>query len=125
MHFVQRLVVEGVRWDSINKQLKDDYPPPAEGAQWTLYDVIRLDSHKLLATWPTDVDTITMLRLEKLMTGEYMTIHPLALPADGSFHMTVDGGRDLQPEINWALNVSALGTAERKRRAAEAKKQAA
>lgn len=74
--FVQRLVFEGVRWDSVRKQVEDTYPPPAEGERWTFYHVFELDSRKL--NWPGfTLEQITMLRLEKYMTGAFITANPL------------------------------------------------
>ncbi len=84
--FIQQEVRKGTRWESIVSRLNKDYPIRKQG-KWTLWDVVEQDSKKLLDTWPTDLETITALRIERLMTGDYMTRHPLTLPVDGSYSL--------------------------------------
>jgi hypothetical protein len=74
----------GPKWDTIVAALNKNYPVREEG-KYTLYDVVEIDSRYL--NWPTDLETTTLLRLERVMTGDFMTKHPLALPVDGSYSL--------------------------------------
>ena len=49
--------------------------------------MVEIDSKSLLDTWPTDLETITLLRLERLVTGDYLSRNPLSLPMDGSYSL--------------------------------------
>lgn len=109
---VWRLQREGVRFDNMPKQLNDNYPPPGDGqSKWTLYDVLKMDSVRLVDTWGADLETITLIRLEKIYTGEYISRHPLT---DGP-SMAAGGGRDVQLEIPWTDQQ--LKDADKRRRA--------
>lgn len=77
---------EGLYWDRIVAGLNKDYPIREQG-KWTLWEVIAIDSVNLLKTWPTDLETITALRLERHVLGDYVSKHPLALPVDGSYSL--------------------------------------
>lgn len=79
---------EGLMWERIVSGLNKDYPIREEG-KWTLWEVIAIDSVNLLKTWPTDIETITALRLERHVTGDYLSKHPLSLPVDGSYSLEV------------------------------------
>jgi hypothetical protein len=80
--FVIKCVRETLAWDSIVARLNRDYPVREEG-KYTLYEVVEIDSKNL--NWPCDLETTTLLRLERVMTGDFITKHPLALPVDGSY----------------------------------------
>jgi hypothetical protein len=82
--FVLKCVRETLTWDSIVARLNRDYPVREEG-KYTLYEVVEIDSRNL--NWPTDLETITLLRLERIVTGDYLSRHPLSLPMDGSYSL--------------------------------------
>ena len=82
--FVHKSVTECLHWDKILSGLKKNYPAREQGP-WTLYEVVEIDSKRL--NWPTDLTTITLLRLERLVTGDFISKHPLALPVDGSYSL--------------------------------------
>ena len=69
---------EGVNWDRIVSGLRRDYPPLEFEDQWDLWQVVYLDSERL--RWGrTDTETITLLRLEKYMLGDWGSVHPMQL----------------------------------------------
>jgi hypothetical protein len=84
--FIRKSVTEGKQWERIVSSLNKDYPIREQG-KWTLYEVMMEDSKSLLGTWPTDLETITLLRLERLVTGDYLSRNPLSLPMDGSYSL--------------------------------------
>lgn len=86
---VWRLRRDGIAWVNIPSKLRSDYEKPEPGRDWDLYDVVKMDSVRLLPTWNADLETITMLRLEKIHTGEYISMNPLLL--DGSFSIQNEG----------------------------------
>lgn len=68
---------EGTAWEMIVSDLKKNYPPPEDGDMWTIYDVVGLYAERL--NWPVDVETRTLMLLEKHYLGDYSTAHPLEL----------------------------------------------
>ena len=82
--FVMQCVRETLAWDRIVARLNKDYPVREQG-KYTLYEVVEIDSRNL--SWPCDLETTTLLRLERVMTGDFITKHPLALPVDGSYSL--------------------------------------
>jgi reverse gyrase len=84
--FIRQSVTEAKQWERIVSGLNKDYPIREQG-KWTLYEVVEEDSKNLLGTWPTDLETITLLRLERLVTGDYLSRNPLSLPLDGSYSL--------------------------------------
>jgi hypothetical protein len=74
--FIQRSVREGLFWDRIVSGLNKDYPVREQG-KWTLWDVVEQDSKSL--NWSGfDLEQTTLLRLEKHMTGAFISAHPLS-----------------------------------------------
>lgn len=84
--FIVEQANKGMVFERIVTALNRDYPQ-RESGPWTLFDVIYIDSAKLKGTWPTDQETIALLRLERIHTGDFISKHPLALPMDGSYSM--------------------------------------
>ena len=83
--FVMQCVRETLAWDRIVARLNKDYPVREQG-KYTLYEVVEIDSRNL--NWPCDLETTTLLRLERVVTGDFLSRHPLALPVDGSYSLT-------------------------------------
>jgi hypothetical protein len=82
--FIVKSVHECLPWDRIVAGLNKNYPTREQG-KWSLYEVVEVDS-KLL-NWPTDLETITLLRLERIVTGDFLSRNPLTLPIDGSYSL--------------------------------------
>lgn len=117
---VWRLRREGIVWANLMKPLNDNYEPPEPGRKWTLYDVVKMDSIRLVEAWGQDLEAITIVRLEKIMVGDFISLHPLA----GGTLEPGEGGRDVQLEIPWTDQQ--LKDADKRRRAdAKAAKAAA
>ena len=108
---VWRLRREGIHWGNLMKPLNDNYEPPEPGRKWTLYDVVKMDSVRLLPTWGTDLETITLVRLEKIHVGDYISHHPFV----GGSPLSETGGRNVQLEIPWTDEQ--LKDADKRRRA--------
>ena len=73
--FLRREVSKGTQWDFIVSRLNKDYPIRDEG-KWTLYEVVEADSKAL--NWPGfTLEQTTLLRLERHMTGAFISAHPL------------------------------------------------
>lgn len=108
---VWRSVREGIAWTNIPARLREAYEKPEPGRDWNLYDVVKMDSVRLLPTWPADLETITLLRLERFHTGEYISMNPLLL--DGTFALE-NGGRQLELPL---FTPEQLKDADKQRRA--------
>lgn len=81
--FIARGMAEGRPWEgpnSILSGLKKDYPPPwgglIKGREWTIWDMIEVDSRNLVKSWGMDFDSIVEARMERHMLGAYVTTQP-------------------------------------------------
>lgn len=108
--FIALCIREGRPWDRIVSGLNKDYPVREQG-KWTLYDVVREDTKKLIPTWRMELDRATLMRLGKIFTGDYIGVRQ----PEGE-------GRNVLDEVPWTDEE--LKDAARKR-AAEKKGRAA
>lgn len=106
--FIVRQANQGIAFDKILAALKREYP--RRERPWTLWDVVREDTRKLLPTWRVDLDRATEMRLQRIHAGDWM----------GHYEGGVE--RNVLDEIPWTDEE--LKAADR-RRAAEKKGRAA
>lgn len=106
--FIQQQANRGVHFEKIVAALNRDYPVRPQG-KWTLWEVVREDTKKLLPTWQMELDRATEMRLQKIFTGEWIGHYP-------------ENERDVLDEIPWTDEELKAAAA---RRRAEAKEAAA
>lgn len=75
--FIRRRLRDGVNFDRVVSDLNKDYPPPEGEDRWSLWNVVYTDSERF--DWGVPTEVVTELRLERFMTGDWLTIHPLRL----------------------------------------------
>ena len=103
--FIQQQANQGIHFDKIVAALNRDYPLREQG-KWTLWEVVREDTKKLLSTWQLDLDRATEMRLQKIFTGEWIGHYPEAT-------------RDVTDEIPWTDEELAAAAARRRQEAKE------
>ena len=105
--FIQQQANQGIAFDRIVTALNRDYPRREQG-KWTLWEVVREDTRKLLPTWRMELDRATEMRLQRMHAGDWM----------GHYEGGVE--RDVLDEVPWTDDE--LRAAE-KHRAADRKKE--
>lgn len=75
---IKRLRDDGKNLDYILASLKKNYLPPEVDSNWDLWEVAYRVGQ--MVNWPIDGESRTEMILERHMTGEYNSLHPLEIP---------------------------------------------
>lgn len=103
---------EGMHPERVVTAINRDYPPK-DGRPWTLYDVLEEDTKGSALLTYTDLETLVLMRMERIATGDWISMHPLNLielpPGSFSLKGTPEEHVKFQREIEWVEKVVAEG----------------
>lgn len=69
---IRQEVRNSTQWERIVARLNRDYPPKPDETKWNIWDVVYIDSGNLIEMWQQDQETITLLRLQKHVLGDFV-----------------------------------------------------